>query len=205
MSTQVWEYLSVSTKPGRFTLFLNNTNPNTILLSIGTIPIQYNSMQYLSVLTTIHPNIRMSTVWCKVMCGLLLQLWKKCTWFIKCTKKHFVLWDYWGTVWFWYTQFIGGIALAEKTMVEVVELLFVGWGIALFVLSDFGQKIHGGSDRIVVCGLNCQTTYFLVACTRLYKSLCRSVRRSVGPSVRPSVKLYFFCCFELFKGWIVDV
>ena len=89
---------SVVTKPGRFTLFLNNTNPNTILLSIGTIPIQFNTMQYLSVLTTIHPNIRMSTVWCKVMCGLLLQLWKKCTWFIKCTKKHFVLWDYWGTV-----------------------------------------------------------------------------------------------------------
>ena len=49
-------------KPGRFTLFLNNTNTNAILLSIGTIPIQYNTMQYLSVLTTIHPNIRMSTV-----------------------------------------------------------------------------------------------------------------------------------------------
>ena len=28
---------------------------------------------------------------------------------------------------------------------------------------------------------------FLVACTRLYKPLCRSVRRSVGPSVRRSV------------------
>ena len=59
-----------TSKPGRFTLFLNNTNTNAILLSIGTIPIQYNTMQYLSVLTTIHPNIRMSTVWCKVMCGL---------------------------------------------------------------------------------------------------------------------------------------
>ena len=27
-------------------------------------------------------------------------------------------------------------------------------------------------------------SFFLVACTRLYKPLCRSVRRSVGPSVR---------------------
>ena len=27
-------------------------------------------------------------------------------------------------------------------------------GIALFVLSDFGRKIHGGSGRIVVRGLN---------------------------------------------------
>ena len=30
--------------------------------------------------------------------------------------------------------------------------------------------------------------WFLVACTRLYTPLCRSVRPSVGPSVRPSVR-----------------
>ena len=56
------QVVGVVVKPGRFTLFLNNTNTNAILLSIGTIPIQYNTMQYLSVLTTIHPNIRISTV-----------------------------------------------------------------------------------------------------------------------------------------------
>ena len=31
---------------------------------------------------------------------------------------------------------------------------------------------------------------FLVACTQLYKSLCRSVRRSVRPSVRPSPVIF---------------
>ena len=34
---------------------------------------------------------------------------------------------------------------------------------------------------------------FLVACTRLYKSLCRSVGRLVGRSVGWSVSFYFFC------------
>ena len=41
---------------------------------------------------------------------------------------------------------------------------------------------------------------FLVACTRLYKPLCRSVRRSVGPSVSPSVTLYFF-----FAKWLIEL
>jgi len=41
---------------------------------------------------------------------------------------------------------------------------------------------------------------FLVACTRLYKPLCRSVRRSVGPSVRRSVTLYFF-----FEKWLIEL
>ena len=36
----------------------------------------------------------------------------------------------------------------------------------------------------------------LVACTRLYKSLCRSVRRSV----HRSVTLNFFCVFKQFEG-----
>ena len=36
--------------------------------------------------------------------------------------------------------------------------------------------------------------WFLVACTRLYKSLCRSVRRSVGPSVRPPFTFFSFSC-----------
>ena len=39
---------------------------------------------------------------------------------------------------------------------------------------------HCWSIDKLVCHL------FLVACTRLYKSLCRSVRLSVGPSVGPS-------------------
>ena len=39
---------------------------------------------------------------------------------------------------------------------------------------------------------------FLVACTRLYKSLCRSVGRSVGPSVRPS-RCAFLCVFQCFN------
>ena len=39
---------------------------------------------------------------------------------------------------------------------------------------------------------------FLVACTRLYTPLCRSVGPSVGPSVGRSVTLYFFGVFELF-------
>ena len=39
----------------------------------------------------------------------------------------------------------------------------------------------------------------LVAWTRLYKSLCRSVGRSVCRS-----PFTFFCIFELFEGWIVD-
>ena len=38
--------LSLTSKPGRFTLFLNNTNTNAILLSIGTIPIQYNAISF---------------------------------------------------------------------------------------------------------------------------------------------------------------
>ena len=46
---------------------------------------------------------------------------------------------------------------------------------------------------------------FLVACTRLYKSLCRSVGRSVGPSVGRSVTLYFFCVFEQFEGGKVQI
>ena len=49
---------------------------------------------------------------------------------------------------------------------------------------------------------------FLVACTRLYKSLCRSVGWSVGRSVGRlvgwlvgrSVPLCFFCVFRLFTG-----
>ena len=49
---------------------------------------------------------------------------------------------------------------------------------------------------------------FLVACTRLYKSLCRSVGwsvcrlvgLSVGRSVGLSVPLCFFCIFRLFTG-----
>ena len=39
---------------------------------------------------------------------------------------------------------------------------------------------------------------FLVACTRLYNPLCRSVRPSVCPSVRRSVTLYFFEVFAVF-------
>ena len=38
--------------------------------------------------------------------------------------------------------------------------------------------------------------FFLVACTRLYRPLCRSVRRSVGPSVT----LYFF-----FAKWLIEL
>ena len=38
---------------------------------------------------------------------------------------------------------------------------------------------------------------FLVACTRLYKSLCRSVGRSVGLSVWPTL---LFCVFQAIKG-----
>ena len=46
----------------------------------------------------------------------------------------------------------------------------------------------------------CGATPFLVACTQLYKSLCRSVGRSVGRSVCRSVPLCFFCVFRLFNG-----
>ena len=41
---------------------------------------------------------------------------------------------------------------------------------------------------------------FLVACMRLYKSLCRSVGRLVSLSVGRSVPLCFFCVFRLFTG-----
>ena len=40
----------------------------------------------------------------------------------------------------------------------------------------------------------------LVACTRLYKSLCQLVCPSVSPWVRLLVPLYFFGVFEQFKG-----
>ena len=53
------------------------------------------------------------------------------------------------------------------------------------------------------------TRFFLVACTRLYKSPCPSVDRSVGlsvgPSVRRSVTLCFFYIFGHFKGWKVCI
>ena len=40
---------------------------------------------------------------------------------------------------------------------------------------------------------------FLVACTRLFNPLCRSVRRSVRPSVRQSVRhTLLFCIFGVF-------
>merc|ERR1719173_92690 len=45
---------------------------------------------------------------------------------------------------------------------------------------------------------------FLVACTRLYKTLCRSVR----PSVRPSVTSIFdcvFCCFEACRNSLLPL
>ena len=46
---------------------------------------------------------------------------------------------------------------------------------------------------------------FLVACTRLYNPLCRSVRRSVRPSVRPSVRntLLFFVVLRHFRVFYI--
>ena len=41
-------------------------------------------------------------------------------------------------------------------------------------------------NRSLVCSLD-RRERFLVACKRLYKSLCRSIGRLVGPLVRPSV------------------
>ena len=44
------------------------------------------------------------------------------------------------------------------------------------------------SERWQDSRLRAMHSTFLVACTRLYTSLCRSVRRSVRRSIRPSVR-----------------
>ena len=46
----------------------------------------------------------------------------------------------------------------------------------------------------------CEQT-FLVACTRLYKPLCRSVRRSVRRSVGPSVRRSLFMTHATYGDW----
>ena len=51
------------------------------------------------------------------------------------------------------------------------------------------SKDQGLGHEVVMSPVNS----FLVACTRLYNPLCRSVR----PSVRPSVTLYFFRVFAV--------
>ena len=66
----------------------------------------------------------------------------------------------------------------------------------------FGQKKQKSKQRYARGGMGVSWN-FLVACTRLYTSLCRSVRRSVRPSVRPSVgrkSLRFASLFSAFRA-----
>ena len=64
---------------------------------------------------------------------------------------------------------------------------------AVILYSNFG--LTNALNRGVRCD-------FLVACTRLYKSLCRSVRRSVGPSVGPPLtKMSRISTIRLFQRW----
>ena len=70
------------------------------------------------------------------------------------------------------------------------------WPCFLFSLNSKSSLVKKQIRKFAT--FNFQTSSFLVACTRLYKSLCRSVRRSVGWSVGRSVTLLSFCNYMKF-------
>ena len=115
-----------NTKPGRFTLFLNNTNTNAILLSIGTIQynaisfsIDCNSSQYKNVY-----RILQGYVW------IVITIMKKMYMIYKMHKETFC-----------FVRLLGNSLILIHT---------------IYWRNCFGRKNHGGGGRIVVCGLrNC--------------------------------------------------
>ena len=69
---------------------------------------------------------------------------------------------------------------------ELILFFFFSFAPKLLHPVSFSSILVIGSRDLLLFLL--RPTTFLVACTRLYKTLCRSVRPSVRPSVRLSVR-----------------